>query len=72
MSMTKRGPVIEVIDDDTADVLRRLTPAQSLASAHGMWRYARQRLIAQVQREHPDWDEQARCAEVARRLLGSS
>jgi hypothetical protein len=63
--------VIEVIDDDMAEVLRRMTPAQRLATANGMWIYARRRIIAQLQREHGDWDEATVNAEASRRLLGS-
>jgi hypothetical protein len=63
---------IEVIDDEMAAVLRAMTPAQRLASANGMWRYARGRLLAMVRHEHPDWDEAQVKADVCRRLLGSN
>jgi hypothetical protein len=61
----------EVIDDDMAEVLRRKTPAQRLASAHAMWRYARNRLSTMLRRQHPDWSEAQFKAEMQRRMLGS-
>ena len=67
----KRPPVIEVIDDDMAEVLRRMTPAQRLATANGMWIYARRRIFAQLRSEHPQWSEAQLNAETSRRLLGS-
>jgi hypothetical protein len=63
---------IEVIDDQTAEVYRRMSVAQKIAVAHGMWRYARERLTAAVRWLHPDWDERAVRREVARRLLNGS
>jgi hypothetical protein len=63
-------PVIEVIDDDMAAVLRRKTPAERLRSAHAMWQYARRRLSNMLRRQHPEWDEQQLKAEIRRRVLG--
>jgi hypothetical protein len=70
-AMLKRTPVIEIIDDEMAELLRHKTPAQSLAAAHDMWRYGRRRLMAQVHREHPEWGQTVLNEEVCRRLLGS-
>jgi hypothetical protein len=70
--MHKRPHVIEVIDDHMAEVLRKMTPAQRLASANGMWLYARRRIIAQIRGEHSEWNEAAIAAEASRRLLGSN
>jgi hypothetical protein len=69
--MCERRMVIEVIDDEMAEILRRMTPAQKLSAANDMWRYARQRLVAHFRREHPDRDEKAINVAVSRRLLGS-
>ena len=63
---------IEVIDEAMADVYRRMDSTQRLAIAHGMWRYARQRMEAAVRWQHPEWDEQAVAREVSRRLLHGS
>lgn len=61
----------EVVDDDMAEVLRRKTPAQRLASAHAMWLYARDRLQNLLIAQHPDWTESQLKAEMRRRMLGS-
>jgi hypothetical protein len=63
---------IEVMDDAMVPVLRRLSPAQKLAQAHAMWRYARQRVEAAVRWQHPQWDERQVQREVARRMLDGS
>jgi hypothetical protein len=63
---------VEVIDDAMVEVLRRLTPAQKLAQAHAMWRYARQRVEAAVRWQHPDWNESALREEISRRMLSGS
>ena len=52
-----------------ADVYRRMTTDQRIAVAHGMWRYARQRVEAAVRWQYPEWDEQTVAREVSRRLL---
>lgn len=62
----------EVIDERMAEVYRRKTPAERLAIAHDLWRYARLRLVAAVQWQHPDWDDAAVNREVSRRLLHGS
>ena len=61
----------DVIDDDMAARLRQMTPAQRLASAHAMWRYAHKRLDVLLRRQHPEWTEAQLNVEKRRRLLGS-
>ena len=60
------------MDPSMAEVYRRMTPAQRLAVAHGMWRYARLRLEAAVRWQHPEWEDAAVSREVSRRLLNGS
>lgn len=59
---------IEVIDDQTADVLRRKTGAERLRIADEMYSWARRTLTSHLRSEHPDWDEGRVVREVARRL----
>jgi len=59
---------IEIIDDLMADILRRKSPAERLAIANGMWRFARNMLQATIEREHPDWTFDQVNRLVARRL----
>lgn len=62
----------EVMNEQMAEVYRRKTPAERLAIAHDLWRYARLRLLAAVKWQHPDWDDAAVNREVSRRLLRGS
>jgi len=66
--MTKRRPVIEVMDDDMAAVLRTKTGAERLMIADGMYTRARNMLLSHLRHEHPEWDEQQVKREAARRL----
>jgi hypothetical protein len=63
---------VEVIDDAMVEVIRHLTPAQKLAQAHAMWRYARQRVEAAVRWQHPNWAESDLRHEISRRMLSGS
>jgi hypothetical protein len=62
---------IEVMDLAMVPVLRAMTPAQRLASAHAMWRYSRARIEAAVRAQGPDWSEEQVKREICRRMLGS-
>jgi hypothetical protein len=64
-------PAIEEFDEQMIALLRQKTPAQKLASAHAMWRYARRRVTAMIQQEHPDWDNAHIKQEIRRRTIGS-
>ncbi|MFO0943824.1 MAG: hypothetical protein U0930_24065 [Pirellulales bacterium] len=58
----------EVIDDQTAEILRRKTDFQRLRSVDAFWNSARAVLKAAIRTEHPDWDQQQIQMEVARRI----
>jgi hypothetical protein len=60
---------MEVPDDAIVDVLRRLTPAERLAIANGMWVSARQVVGFVVRRNHPDWSDEQVQHEIVRRML---
>ena len=66
--MPLRDPVIETIDDQTAEILRLRGPAERLEMAFGMWRSAREIITSILVAEHPDWSEDEVASEVARRL----
>jgi Rv0078B-related antitoxin len=57
-----------MIDDAMAAILRQKTPAERLAIANGMWRFARDMLRATITRQHPEWSEEEVNRMVARRL----
>jgi len=59
---------MEILDNATAEILRRKTPSERLAIANGMWRFARDMLRANLAREHPDWADDVINRTVAKRL----
>ncbi len=58
----------EVLDDRMAEILRRKTPAERLAIAFGMWRFARDTIRRNVALRNPEWSEAEVAREVARRM----
>jgi hypothetical protein len=61
-------PVIEVIDDEMARVIRAKSGAERLRIASDMYSSARKMLLSHLRAEHPDWDEDRIVKEAARRL----
>jgi len=58
----------DIMDACMVPVLRAKTPAERLAISFGMWRHARDVLLAVIRQQHPEWtDEQVR-REMARRI----
>jgi hypothetical protein len=55
-------------DDPMIVALRRKSPAERLAIAHGMWSHARRVILHVVRAEHPDWTIDQVNREAARRL----
>jgi hypothetical protein len=66
--MPQPEPVIETLDDQTAEILRQQGSAERLEMAFGMWRSARELITSILTAEHPDWTEDEVASEVARRL----
>lgn len=62
------GARIEVIDEETAAMLRQKTGAERLAIAHRMFESARRMLLSHLRSVHPDWDQHQIEREAARRL----
>lgn len=58
----------ESVSDEMAEVFRQKTGAQRLAIAHSMWRFAFQVVSKSVENQYPDWTDDQRQAEVARRM----
>lgn len=59
---------IEVVDNETARVLRGKSGAERLQIASDMYALARRMLISHLRSEHPDWDEERINREASRRL----
>jgi hypothetical protein len=59
---------IEVIDNETAEMLRQKSGAERLAIADGMFRFARGMIVATLRAEHADRDDRRIAHEAARRL----
>ena len=66
--MDSRIRTMEIVDDRVAEILRSKSPAERLAIADGMWRFARRMIREIVAREHPDWSEAEINRQVARRM----
>ena len=66
--MSSRPPVVELIDDAMADMLRGKSEVERLQIASRMWRSARVMLRAAIRSEHPEWDDQHLNREVACRI----
>lgn len=64
----QKVPKIEMVDEVTAEILRRMTPMHRLAIAYGMFERARNMLRLNLAREHPDWDELQLREAVLRRI----
>ena len=65
---THRSPVVEVMDDAMADILREMTEVERLRIAGRMWQSARAILRGSIQTEHPEWDADQVNREIARRI----
>lgn len=58
----------EMLEDGMVPVLRAKTPAERLAIAHGMWRFARDTISAVLHKQYPDWTDPQIQKELARRI----
>lgn len=63
---------IEVIDDATAEMFRRMTPEDRLRTAFEAMRFAEELSRAAVVQQHPDWRPAAIEQEVRRRTYGAT
>ncbi|MFN0011501.1 MAG: hypothetical protein ACKVS8_07640 [Phycisphaerales bacterium] len=59
---------IEVIDDQTVAILRRITPMEKLRLANTMIVQAREMLESLVRQQHPTWTSAQVGADVRRRM----
>jgi hypothetical protein len=66
--MMKINERFETMDDCMVPILRAKTPAERLAIAHGMWRHARDTILAVLRKQHPDWPDYQIQQELARRI----
>lgn len=61
-------PVVEVMEDTMADVLRQKSEVERLRIGFRMWKSARVILRAAIQAEQPDWTAVEVNREIARRI----
>lgn len=59
---------IEVIDDETAACLRRMTPAQKWEMANRMVVQAREMLLHHLRTAHPEWSEAELQSQLRKRM----
>ena len=67
-----RKMVIEGVEPQMVEVLRRMTPRQRLEVADGMWRSAREMLQRVLRDERPDWSDEQINRTVAARMAGDA
>jgi hypothetical protein len=65
---TPRTFTDDVLDDSMAAILRAKTPAERLAIAFGMWRFARDLMLRTTAAQHPLWSPAEVARHVARRM----
>jgi Rv0078B-related antitoxin len=63
-----RRPVIEVMDEDVAHVIRAKSGAERLKIASDIYSRTREMLMGQLKAQHPDWDEKRLMREAAKIL----
>lgn len=61
---------IEVIDDVSAAILRKMSGAERLDMGRRMFRSMRAELVHFLRTQHPEWSEEQVRREVARRVSG--
>ena len=66
--MNPRRPVVEVMDDAMADILRQKTEVERLQMAGRCWQSARAILRGAILTQHPDWNTDQVNREIARRI----
>lgn len=65
-------PRVEAVDPDMARVFAAKSGMERLRIAHEAWAHARERLIAFLAAEHPEWDPLEVKRQAAQRLLRGS
>ena len=66
--MKTGSPVVEVMDDTMADILREKTAVERLRIANRMWKSARVILRGAIRSEHSDWSTDQVNREIAIRI----
>ena len=69
-SVTKRLPVVEVMDPIMVEIMRKKTPSQRLAIAFRMWDSALVMVTASARRQHPEWSDAEVQKEISARMRG--
>lgn len=70
--LQRRAPVVEVIDDDTAAVLRRKSADERLKIVDLLYRLAWRLVDGNIRSEHPDWDNRQVRQATAQRIAGGT
>lgn len=66
--MSRTHPVVEVIDDQMADIFRGMTEQKRLQVAFGMWRSGRRMILSFLRTQNPESSEQEIQTETALRM----
>ncbi len=68
MDRLQRIQQIEVISDEEAAILRRLPGSRRVAMLDEMVEFGRQLMLSRLRETHPDWTDEERRRELARRI----
>ena len=63
---------IELADDDTIAMCRRMTGGEKRRQAGALFRMTRRLLATRLRKEHPEWDDAELTRQLFRRLHGGS
>ncbi len=66
--MKPREPVVEVMDDQLANIYRRMTPMERLDIAMQMNQSARDLIREELVQQHPNWNEETIRRNIALRF----
>lgn len=63
---------LDVVDHEMAAALRSRLPADRLRTSYDLWRWAEASIRTRLESTHPEWSEEERSQEVARRMAHGS
>ena len=72
MNLAQKIGRMELIGDDQAAILRRIPGARRVAMLDQLCEFGRDLMLSRLREVHPDWTDDQRRREVARRIARAS